>query len=60
MDRQSNNGTALYCRLSRDDDNIGDSNSIQHQEKICQGQFHRKIPFAREAKAFLWRDIISL
>lgn len=23
---------AFYCRLSRDDDNEGDSNSIQHQE----------------------------
>lgn len=36
MDRQSNNGTALYCRLSRDDDNIGDSNSIQHQKQILE------------------------
>lgn len=32
---------AFYCRLSRDDDNEGDSNSIQHQENICQGYFHR-------------------
>lgn len=28
---------ALCCRLSRDDDNEGDSNSIQHQDGICQG-----------------------
>ena len=33
---------AFYCRLSRDDDNEGDSNSIQHQENICQGGFHPK------------------
>ena len=33
---------AFYCRLSRDDDNEGDSNSIQHQENICQGGFHHK------------------
>ena len=26
--------TALYCRLSRDDDNEGDSNSISHQVEI--------------------------
>ena len=25
---------ALYCRLSRDDDNEGESNSIQHQIEI--------------------------
>ena len=28
--------TALYCRLSRDDDNEGDSNSIANQKKILQ------------------------
>ena len=32
--------TALYVRLSRDDENEGDSNSIAHQENICQGGFH--------------------
>ena len=31
--------TALYVRLSRDDDNEGDSNSISHQELICKGWF---------------------
>ena len=31
--------TAFYCRLSRDDDNEGDSNSIQHQELLCKGWF---------------------
>lgn len=27
---------AFYCRLSRDDDNQGDSNSIQHQKQILE------------------------
>ena len=31
--------TALYVRLSRDDDNDGDSNSISHQELLCKGWF---------------------
>ena len=31
---------ALYVRLSRDDENEGDSNSIAHQDEICQGYFH--------------------
>ena len=31
--------TALYCRLSRDDNLEGDSNSIQNQELICNGWF---------------------
>lgn len=30
---------ALYARLSRDDDNEGDSNSISHQDVICRGWF---------------------
>ncbi len=34
--------TALYERLSRDDEQIGDSNSIMNQEDICQGYFHPK------------------
>ena len=29
--KQSDKITALYCRLSRDDDQQGDSNSIVHQ-----------------------------
>ena len=31
--------TALYCRLSRDDNLEGDSNSIQNQELPCRGWF---------------------
>lgn len=29
--------TALYCRLSQDDNTENESNSIQNQENICQG-----------------------
>ena len=31
--------TALYLRLSRDDDLTGDSNSIINQELLCRGWF---------------------
>ena len=31
--------TALYCRLSRDDELQGDSNSIINQELLCKGWF---------------------
>ena len=31
--------TALYCRLSRDEELQGDSNSIKNQELICKGWF---------------------
>lgn len=31
--------TALYCRLSKDDELVGDSNSIVHQEILCRGWF---------------------
>ena len=31
--------TALYCRLSQEDANEGDSNSITNQELICKGWF---------------------
>ena len=41
MLRQTNQQpiTALYCRLSRDDELTGDSNSIVNQELICKGWF---------------------
>lgn len=35
--------TALYMRLSRDDELQGESGSIQTQDVICQGYFLRKI-----------------
>ena len=31
--------TALYERLSRDDEQAGESNSIQNQELLCRGWF---------------------
>lgn len=34
MNRQSEKITALYCRLSRDDELQGDSNSIVNQKAI--------------------------
>ena len=37
--KQSDKITALYCRLSRDDDQQGDSNSITNQELLCRGWF---------------------
>jgi len=36
--------TALYCRLSVDDDNKDEeSNSITNQDGICQGGFLQKL-----------------
>ncbi len=35
----SEQATALYCRLSCDDDSEGDSNSIKNQVVICKGWF---------------------
>ena len=32
--------TALYLRLSNEDDLEGESNSIQNQELLCKGWFH--------------------
>ena len=35
--------TALYERLSRDDELDGESNSISNQDKICQGVSLQKL-----------------
>lgn len=35
--------TALYERLSRDDEQAGESNSIQNQDGICQGGSLQKL-----------------
>lgn len=37
MSRAADKITALYCRLSQEDANAGESNSIQNQELICKG-----------------------
>ena len=44
MLRQSDKITALYCRLSRDDELAGDSNSIVNQ-KVILSKYERKIIF---------------
>ena len=31
--------TALYCRLSQEDERLGESLSIENQDFICQGEF---------------------
>ena len=42
--RKSRETTAfLYERLSRDDEQIGDSNSIVNQELLCKGWSHHLI-----------------
>ena len=38
-DKSKNRITALYERLSRDDELAGDSNSIVNQEILCRGWF---------------------
>ena len=37
--RRNEKITALYERLSRDDDQQGESNSISNQEILCRGWF---------------------
>ena len=39
MLRATDKITALYCRLSQEDANEGESNSIANQELICKGWF---------------------
>ena len=36
---QTDKITALYCRLSQEDMQAGESESIQNQDGICQGGF---------------------
>ena len=40
MDTTYNVG--IYCRLSNDDERDGESVSIENQDAICQGYFHRR------------------
>ncbi|MBQ3040778.1 MAG: hypothetical protein IJD42_04185 [Clostridia bacterium] len=39
MNIKSDKITALYCRLSRDDELQGESNSVTNQVVICKGWF---------------------
>lgn len=43
MSSQSDKITALYCRLSRDDEQDGLSGSIKNQDGICQGGSLQKL-----------------
>ncbi len=43
MTAQTTEITALYERLSRDDELQGESNSITNQDGICQGGFLQKL-----------------
>ena len=44
MNKQSNKITALYCRLSQDDERQGESNSITTQKAILE-EYARKNKF---------------
>jgi predicted site-specific integrase-resolvase len=54
--KQPNNQriTALYARLSRDDEKDGVSGSIQNQDGICQGYF---LPQVRKLKKCLGTSV---
>ncbi|MBQ4424738.1 MAG: hypothetical protein II882_03245 [Lachnospiraceae bacterium] len=39
MLRATDKITALYCRLSQEDERLGESLSIENQDFICQGEF---------------------
>ncbi len=40
---QADKITALYCRLSQEDMQAGESESIQNQELLCRGWSHHLI-----------------
>ena len=44
----TNKITALYCRLSQEDERLGESLSIENQDRICQGGFLRKVPMYKK------------
>lgn len=52
MEQMSNEhiiyNTALYCRLSKDDEQAGESVSIGTQDGICQGGFLQKLQIVQE------------
>lgn len=43
MASQKQQYTILYGRLSQEDERVGESNSILHQDGICQGGFLQKL-----------------
>ena len=55
--------TALYERLSHDDERAGESVSIENQDGICQGDFLPKLSFyvkASFAIVILAKDVFSI
>ena len=52
MNRQSDKITAIYCRLSRDDELTGDSNSIVNQKAILK-RYAKEQGF-RNIHSFSW------
>ena len=40
--------TALYCRLSQEDERPGESLSIENQDAICQGAFLQKLQIVQQ------------
>lgn len=53
---RSNGITALYERLSRDDDNAGESNSITHQKQMLEDYAIKK---AGSAEAYSFASALS-
>lgn len=51
MNRQSDKITAIYCRLSRDDELAGESNSIVNQKAILKNTHKNKVS---ETSSFSW------
>ena len=50
---QADKITALYCRLSQEDMQAGESESIQNQGVFCKGRFYPFIKYIMTA-AHLW------
>ena len=44
----TNEIAGIYCRLSQDDGNAGESGSIQTQDAICQGAFLQKLQIVQQ------------
>ena len=55
---QTDKITALYCRLSQEDMQAGESESIQNQENICQGGFHQTMKFPYNWKLSLHFSVL--
>ena len=48
MNGATNKITALYCRLSQEDERAGESLSIENQDAICQGAFLQKLQIVQQ------------